>query len=113
MSCEDTRVKHIPMMDFRCEPSSRNLKLVVEAMRRVGQQDGVVLESGRSYHYYGFNLLDEAGWLDFMYRNLLLTPFVDARYIGHRLLAGIARLRITASRGKPTVPHRVASLRED
>lgn len=105
-------VSHIPMMDFRCEPSDRSLEFVVKAMRKLGQRKGIVLESGRSYHYYGFELLDEEEWRDFMHRSLLLTPFVDPRYIGHRLLAGTARLRITASRGKPAVPRVVADLSE-
>jgi hypothetical protein len=105
-----TTVRHIPMMDFRCEPSDRNRELVIMAMRKLGQQNGVVLESGRSYHYYGFDLLDEASWRDFMYRCLLLAPFTDSRYIGHRLLGGTARLRISASRHKPAVPHVVAVL---
>lgn len=105
-------VKHIPMMDFRCEPSDRNLQLVVSSMRKLGQNRGVILESGRSYHYYGFELLDDIAWRCIMHRALLLTPFVDPRYIGHRLLAGTARLRVTASRGKPTVPRCVAELNE-
>ncbi len=106
----DQAVRHIPMMDFRLTPSDRSLALVTNAMRMLGQADGVILESGQSYHYYGFHLLEEAEWLDFMYRSLLLTPFSDPRYIGHRLLAGTARLRVTATAGKPHVPCVVASL---
>src|SRR5207237_220139 len=105
-----SRVKHIPMMDFRCEPSVRGQQIVLSSMKRLGQRAGLVLESGQSYHYYGFDLMDECEWRDFMYRALLLTPFVDARYVGHRLLAGRARLRISATRSKPAVPRVVAHL---
>ena len=112
-SGENSVVKHIPMMDFRCEPSERSCSLVVSSMQRLGQKRGVVLETGRSYHYYGFDLLDVDEWQEFMHRSLLLTPFVDARYIGHRLLAGTARLRITGSRGKRTAPRVVAYLCAD
>lgn len=101
---------HIPMMDFRCEPSNQNRQFVVTAMRKIGQKAGVVLESGRSYHYYGFDLLTEDEWRKFMYRSLLLTPFIDSRYIGHRLLSGMARLRITSCRAKSVTPFKVAEL---
>lgn len=101
-------VKHIPMMDFRCEPSDRNLELVITAMRQVDQEHGVIMASGRSYHYYGFELLTETQWYYFMYKSLLLSPFTDSRYIGHRLIAGTARLRISASKTKKQVPKVVA-----
>jgi hypothetical protein len=107
---EDGRVRHIPMMDFRCEPSEASLRLVSSSMRRLGQSRGVVLESGRSYHFYGFELMTESEWLEFMYRSLLLTPFTDPRYIGHRLLGGTARLRVTSSQGKPVTPNVVDRL---
>lgn len=101
---QDGLVRHLPMMDFRCEPSPNGQKLVGSSMRRLGQAKGVILESGRSYHFYGFDLLTEECWLEFMYRSLLLTPFTDPRYIGHRLLGGAARLRVTSSSGKPVTP---------
>lgn len=100
----DGSVGHIPMMDFRCSPSSRNLKRTRLAVKAIRNGKGVIVESGRSYHFYGFSILDGDGWLRFLARGLLLAPFTDARYIAHRMLDGTCALRISSARGKPCVP---------
>src|SRR5205807_10366897 len=74
---------HIPMMDFHCSPTAHRLEFVRTALVRMGQHNGVILESGRSYHYYGFEVLNEAAWERFLRSCLLLMPFTDARYIAH------------------------------
>ena len=96
---------HIPMMDFRCRPSAENLERTVLALREVYKGAGVILNSGRSYHFYGFSVLSGDNWLRFMASNLLLTPFTDARYIAHRLLDGLCALRISSAKDKPIVPY--------
>lgn len=101
---------HIPMMDFRCAPSASNLERTKLALRKLGQTRGVVLQSGRSYHFYGFQLQTQEEWIDYMARSLLLAPFVDARFVAHRLIEGTAVLRITASERKPFLPSVVAIL---
>ena len=95
---------HIPMMDFRCKPGAPNLEGTVVALREAHDGDGAILNSGRSYHFYGFSVLDGEAWLRFLARSLLLAPFTDARYIAHRLLDGLCALRISASKEKPIVP---------
>ena len=75
---------HIPMMDFRCPKSLENLLHIKELLRTIGQEEGVILDSGRSYHYYGVNLMDEKEWLNFL-ANCFLSGLADERYIGHRL----------------------------
>lgn len=110
--CEtlDGSQRHIPMMDFRCAPSSLNLERTKVALQQLGETRGAILESGRSYHYYGFELQDLHQWIEFMAKSLLLAPFVDARYVAHRLIEGTSVLRITASERKPSVPRVVAIL---
>lgn len=95
---------HLPLMDFRMVPRAGDLGNVVAAVRAVGQRYGVVLKSGRSYHYYGFEPLSKSDWLNFCSRCLLLSPLTDSRYIAHRMLAGAAALRLTASVSKPYTP---------
>src|SRR5213075_183801 len=78
--CDDclTRTRpDIPMMDFRCTPSASNLDRIQRALRALGQSAGAVLASGRSYHFYGFQLLPPNEWSDFLARCLLLAPLVD------------------------------------
>jgi len=47
-------VKQIPMMDFsRSRPA--NLELIMQSLVKMGQR-GALLESGASYHFYGFTV---------------------------------------------------------
>lgn len=113
--CRDLRgcELHIPMMDFRIKSGDDygQLNLMKKALNKIGQSDGVLLDSGNSYHYYGFQLLNESHWRWFMAACLLLEPLVDVRYISHRMLAGKAALRLTTARLKPKAPEIVACLR--
>lgn len=99
---------HIPMMDFRCQPSPENLERIKEVLAALDQRNGAILESGRSYHFYGFNVMDQGEWVEFLARCLLLHPFTDSRYIAHRLIGGTCALRITATKLKPKIPIVVA-----
>jgi hypothetical protein len=106
---------HIPMMDFRIESGNDigQINLLRLALMTLEEIDGVLLNSGKSYHYYGFRLLKGPDWIWFMRACLLLEPFVDVRYIAHRMLAGKASLRVTAvPEVKPEVPKVVFRLRE-
>jgi hypothetical protein len=106
----DDSLVHIPMMDFRCEPCPTNQQKVESALRGIGQRRGYILNSGRSYHYYGLDLVDEISWIEFMAKNLLLSPLTDSRYIAHRLIDGTCALRISTSLRHPDIPRVVAKL---
>jgi len=95
---------HIPMMDFSCSPSEQRLGALRNMLREIGQRRGFILESGRSYHYYGVDLLDEERWRAFLGKCLLMKDFVDERYVGHQLVDGYCVLRLSASPLKPKVP---------
>ena len=101
------RVSHIPMMDFSCEASPENLEKIQKFLKKIRQR-GVVLSSGRSYHYYGVDLLSKKDWLIFLGRCLLFTGYTDSRHIGHRLIDGYASLRISREKRRPTLPTIVA-----
>lgn len=100
----DGQILHIPMMDFSCPPDENSLTFLKEAFRSFGLQEGVFFDSGRSYHFYGLQLLDETEWRSFMGKCILLEPFTDVRYIAHRLISGKAILRLTPSKLKPQIP---------
>jgi hypothetical protein len=100
---------HVLMMDFRIVPSPSATDDVTSLAKKMGVTHGAVLESGRSYHLYGYEPVDELAWLRFMGRCILANPLTDTRYIGHRLIAGYAVLRITSCERKPHVPRVVAS----
>jgi hypothetical protein len=91
-------VGHIPMLDFRCPCSPANASAVRKILELLGHTCGILVESGRSYHYYGVQLLSTSDWTAFMAKALLFAPFVDPRYVAHRLADGECRLKLAASR---------------
>jgi hypothetical protein len=90
------RVRHIPMVDF-----SAGSEQLPDVISWTAKHLGLTLrlfESGRSYHAYGSKPISEKRWVQLMGLLLLANfpdraPLVDARWIGHRLLAGYASLR--------------------
>ncbi len=94
---------HIPMLDFACATTPAN-KAAIASMLRVIAQTGVVVNSGKSYHFLGISLLTNDEWVRFMGQGLLLAPFIDARYVGHRLSDGECTLRIFAQNKVPQIP---------
>ena len=101
---------HLPLMDFRMLPRLQDVDKLKMALHTLGQRRGAILHSGRSYHYYGFELMTRDAWIEFCAKCLLLSPLTDVRFIGHRILAGSAALRLTRSTRKPHVPTIVAAL---
>lgn len=102
-------IQHIPMMDFECKKSAQNLQDIDNFLRTIGQKRGAILDSGRSYHYYGFEILSQDLWEIFMAK-CLLFDHTDFHYVGHRLLDRYALLRVSASKKCPEVPRVVSVL---
>jgi hypothetical protein len=104
-TCDGER--HLPMIDFQCPIGPLYQASLVEGLRAIGCR-GALLESGVSYHFYANHVVTDAGWRVFMGRTLLLAPFVDTRYVGHRLIDSESVLRVAADLTKPVEPHVVA-----
>jgi hypothetical protein len=102
--------RHLPMVDFQCPIGSIYQQTLVEGLTALGCREGALVESGKSYHYYGYRLLSRAEWRRFIGFFLLLSPFIDTRYVGHRLIDGESVLRLTADPVKPVEPKVVALL---
>lgn len=109
---ESCNFHHIPMLDLHIKSAHGRgaLDLIVEALRKLGQTDGAILDSGKSFHYYGLRLMSKPQWRRFMSACLLLGQLADVRYIGHRLLARKAALRLNKAPNKDTEPKIVACL---
>jgi hypothetical protein len=97
-------VAQLALLDFQCEVREANADALVVAMRKLGQKRGALLMSGRSYHYYGYDPIDRANWNQFMFRAVLLNPFVDVRYVAHCLIEGLACLRLDSATTHPSEP---------
>jgi hypothetical protein len=66
-----------------------------DALRRIcPAHDGLLLSSGRFFHYYGFGLLGQAAWTRFLAQFLMPCALVSPRYIGHSLYRGFCSLRL-------------------
>jgi len=101
---------HIPMMDFMCPPSPENQAAVTRLLREFQPAGGRLLESGKSYHYYGCRILSDNEWHLFLGKCLLMSGYVDDRYIGHQLVDGHCVLRLSASKLKSKIPIVIAEI---
>ena len=98
----DDSIRYIPMMDFKANQSLDKLAILKGFLGHLACR-GIIVDSGRSYHFYGFDLLDQTEWIRFM-GACLLVPWSDSRWIGHSLIAGGGDLRISATDQKPKLP---------
>jgi hypothetical protein len=107
--CANGMRKHLPMLDFRCEISHLNLQSVTTIAHRLLSCPWTVIESERSYHLVGADLLTFRDLAAFFGRALLLGPIVDRHYIAHQLLNGGAALRIISDSTKPGLRARLTT----
>lgn len=91
-------VYHIPQIDFAPGVMAPPLSVV----EQLGMP-GMVVNSGNSTHFYGFKVLDNLQWREFM-ETLKEIPEVDPYWPKLQLLQGYSMLRITPSKTKLTQP---------
>jgi hypothetical protein len=101
---------NLPLLDFRCEVTEANANAILEALRLIGEGRGVLLNSGRSFHYYGLVPRHKDGWSRFMSFAILLAPLVDTRYVAHCLIEGVGCLRVDSHPAHPCEPVVVKAL---
>jgi hypothetical protein len=85
---------HIAMLDFSVG-SGRSIgeQAAVDALGAL-DVTGALFASGRSFHFYGDKLLNDAELVSFLARAQLLAPVTDERWATHQLIDGECRLRI-------------------
>jgi hypothetical protein len=98
----------IPMMDFKCPPTQKNQEVLTRLLHELQNGRGWLLESGRSYHYYASRILNDEEWKVFLGKCLLMSGYVDDRYIGHQLVDGHCVLRLSSGKLKARSPKVVA-----
>jgi hypothetical protein len=76
------------------------------ALKPIG---GVLLKSGRGFHFIGTNIVSGAdNWrkkMRALWKNPSLRPHVDKEHIEISIRRGYSTLRVTSSPIKPTVPY--------
>lgn len=115
-----------PMLDLAMDKTEENLQMAIERTEK--EMSGFtgkafLLETKRSYHLMGTNILENEGlWFDFMGKSLTANiviktpdgqpnihiPYVDYRYVGHSIMRRSSGLRITTSGSKTFEPRVVA-----
>ena len=73
---------HIPMVDFRMHSGPTNDELATELLQVLGTP-GYLVDSGRSYHFYGQQPVRRDEFWHFLGRAQLMSHYVDHRWIGH------------------------------
>ncbi len=102
---EDGSSKHVPMMNFHPLEGASYEDILSFIELSEPKKKGVILSSGRYFHYYGYELLTEKEWLRFNARFLMPMILVRSRYVGHRVRDGYSTLRLTCDTlYKPKVP---------
>ena len=106
-------IRHIPMMNFHPEIGHDQLRAVINFLREIGEKEGVILESGRYFHYYGNRLISEREWIKFSATFLKPVVLVSPRYIGQVFHNNYSTLRLTKDDTyKPRIPSVVHILQE-
>lgn len=100
----DGSTNHIPMLDFHIQSDRRNYDTVSACLNSLAIGRFVIVNSGKSFHAYGLNLVNEEGLRSFLSSALLLSPIVDSRYIAHQLRDSQCKLRIAPTSRKPSQP---------
>jgi hypothetical protein len=96
--CEENKKMHIPMIDFHIPMSKNNLEITKEVILSMNQS-GFILESGKSYHFFGNNLLTNSELEKFLYHVLLFSPITDKNWIAHQLIEKSCNLRFNKKNG--------------
>jgi hypothetical protein len=112
VKCEDGRYYHIPQIDFHCAESESSRRASIEVIQTCNLR-GYLLRSGKSYHFYGNNLIPEEDFSKFMGKILLFSPIVDRAWIAHQLIEGQSALRLSSRPGYGTNPQLVQEIPGD
>jgi len=99
-----TALRHIPMIDFSNSiVGEYGTDRVKEVMETLGQKSGVILESGRCYHFYGFLPMSSPEWLNFMKKGLKFGE-IGPKYITHQIADRGCTLRVSTNSYRPSMP---------
>ncbi|MBW8173995.1 hypothetical protein K0651_13145 [Ornithinimicrobium sp. Arc0846-15] len=100
--------RHLPLLDFRVSPSEFHTELITELLTILGER-GYLVDSGRSYHFYGARTASAEDFWAFLGRAQLMAPFVDERWIAHQLISARASLRLSTNSVRHLVPPRLVA----
>lgn len=86
--------KHIPMLDFKIKSEGLNIALVHSVIESLSLK-GFILNSGKSYHFIGDNLICKEQLTELLAKFVLFHPISDKAWAAHQLIEGSASLRVS------------------
>lgn len=107
---KDGTCVHLAMLDFRCDVSDGNSRLVQNVCRELFGHGFVLIDSGDSYHACGVMTLSAEQRVAFLGRALLLAPIVDASYLGHQLQQEFSTIRMSVGGALKHMPTVIAAV---
>lgn len=103
----DGGTRHIPLLDFKVKSQESNLCVVVAAVKALKLR-GYILDSGKSYHFIGLDLVSESELIDILAKFCLLAPVSDSAWASHQIIERSASLRVSPRNGiHPVVVHHI------
>lgn len=89
---------HIPLLDFKIRESPTSLKIVIECLETLGLT-GHVITSGKSYHFFGDDFIEEQALIELLAKFSMLHPISDRLWSAHQIIERSASLRISERNG--------------
>lgn len=90
----DNGYNHLPLFDFHIPISDNNQKLCIAIIKQLNLA-GYLLNSGKSYHFYGIKLITEDELITLLSKMLLFSPIIDRAWVSHQLMQRFCCLRIS------------------
>lgn len=94
---------HMPMIDFYCKISDDNQKAVRSCVETYKMVPGFILNSGKSYHFYGGRVIHKGEWEELTHE-LMYSDTIDDSWGDFNLTNGYSFLRISTNGDKPVMP---------
>jgi len=105
-------IAHIPMMDFKIYSSPKNLSELESVLKMTKFPSGFLLKSGRSFHYYGVELMPQEVWLEWMESMLSdeapIYRKIDSSWVEKSIARECSFLRLAPSPSKSFLPRVIA-----
>ena len=95
---------HFHQLDFHCDVSDANTKIVENVCRRLMPRGFVAVDSGDSYHAMSLEPVTPEERIRTLGKALLYGPIIDCRYIGHQLRQNCSSIRISQGGSANKVP---------
>lgn len=90
----DGSIRHFLMLDFACRNDEVGQDYAISILRQLDVH-GILINSGRSFHFYSDTHFPYDEWVSKMGHALLFAPLTDGAWIAHQLIEGRAALRIS------------------